>query len=338
MNRVKAFLKKKDVVFSLKRYGIDALSSMALGLFSSLVVGLIMREIGTHAGLSFLVQAGTFAMSLTGASIGAAVAFGLKAPNMVLFSSIITGFIGNELGGPAGAFVAAAIGAELGKLVSKETKVDIIVTPVTTIIAGFFAANWVGPAISAFMTGIGGLIMWATELLPLPMGVLVSVIMGLVLTAPISSAALAIMLDLGGIAAGAAVAGGCAHMIGFAVASFRENGVGGLISQGLGTSMLQIPNVVKNPRILIPAVAASIAAGPLSTVVFRMENIPTGAGMGTSGLVGQFGALSAMGYSANTFLAIFVVHILTPAVVALAVSEVMRKKGVIKDGDMKLDL
>jgi len=338
MDKIKGFLKRKDIVFSLKRYGIEALSSMALGLFSSLVVGLIMRELGTHLGLPFLVQAGVFAMSLSGASIGAAVAFGLKAPSLVLFSSIITGFMGNELGGPAGAFVAAALGAELGKLVSKETKVDIIVTPVTTIVAGFFAAAWVGPWINVFMTSIGALIMWATELMPLPMGVLVSAIMGLVLTAPISSAALAIMLELSGIAAGAAAAGGCAHMIGFAVASFRENGASGLISQGLGTSMLQIPNVIKNPRILIPAVSASIVAGPLSTVVFRMENIPTGAGMGTSGLVGQFGALSAMGYSSNTFIAILIVHIITPAVVALIVSELMRKKGVIKYGDMKLNL
>ncbi|MCL2564758.1 MAG: PTS sugar transporter subunit IIC [Defluviitaleaceae bacterium] len=338
MSKIRKFLHKKDIVFSLKRYGIEALSSMALGLFSSLVVGLIMREFGTHMGLEFLVIAGSAAMSLTGGAIGAAVAFGLKAPNLVLFSSIITGFMGNELGGPAGAFVAAALGAEFGKLISRETKVDIIVTPVTTIITGAIAAAWVGPGINAFMTGIGSVIMWATELMPLPMGILVSAIMGLVLTAPISSAALAIMLDLSGIAAGAAVAGGSAHMIGFAVASFRENGVGGLISQGLGTSMLQIPNIIKNPKILIPAVAASIVSGPLSTVVFRMENIPTGAGMGTSGLVGQFGTLTAMGYNTHTFIAIIVVHFITPAVVAFVASEIMRKRGAIKSGDMKLEV
>ena len=245
---------------------------------------------------------------------------------------------GATLGGPAGCFVAAVVGAEFGKLVSKETKVDIIVTPVVTILIGIAIAKFVGPGINSFMVALGNLIMKATELRPIPMGIFVSVLMGLALTAPISSAALAIMLKLGGLAAGAATVGCSAQMIGFAVASYRENGWGGLISQGLGTSMLQIPNIVKNPLIWIPPTISSAILGPLATTVFKMENVPAGAGMGTSGLVGQFGTIEAMGASGNVLMEMALLHVILPAILTLLISEFMRKKGWIKFGDMKLDV
>ena len=275
-------------------------------------------------------------MSMMGPSIGVAVAYGLKAPLLVLLPSTITGAAGAQLGGPAGAFVAAVIGTEFGKLVSKETKLDIIVTPAVTITLGVFAGMTIGPVIDIFMSGLGQVIMRATELHPIPMGILVSVIMGLILTLPISSAAIAIMLQLGGLAAGAATAGCCAQMIGFAVASYRENGVGGLLSQGLGTSMLQIPNIIKNPYIWIPPTLASAILGPVATTILPMENIPEGAGMGTSGLVGQFCTIEIMGLSALP--KIFILHFILPAILTLAISEFMRKKGYIKNGDMKLDV
>lgn len=339
MLKVRDFLKKKDITFSLKRYGVDALGAMGLGLFSSLIVGLILREIGLKLEISLLSEViGPKAMSMTGAAIGVAVAFGLKAPPLVLVSSVITGFAGNQLGGPAGAFIAAVIGTEFGKLVSKETNVDIILTPIVTILAGVSAGIATGPAINAFMLGSGKMIMWATELLPIPMGILISVVMGVILTLPISSAALAIMLNLGGIAGGAACAGCCANMVGFAVASYRENRVGGLISQGIGTSMLQIPNIVKNPRIWVPAIVASAITGPISTTVFKMETLPSGAGMGTSGLVGQLATLAAMGYTPAVFFQIALVHFILPAMISLVVSEFMRKKNWIKLGDMKLEI
>ena len=337
MNKIKVFLAKKDIEFSLKRYGIDAMSAMALGLFSSLIVGLILRELGEKLGIPLLAKVlGPKAMSMAGASIGIAVAFGLKAPPLVLFSSVVTGFAGYEAGGPVGAFIAAVFGAEFGKIISKETKVDIIATPVVTIAAGVSAGILIGPAISGFMTSIGKLIIFATNLLPVPMGILVSVIMGIVLTLPISSAALGIMLGLNGIAAGAACAGCCANMVGFAVASYRDNKVSGLISQGIGTSMLQMPNIVKKPIIWIPAITASAVTGPVSTAVFKMENIPAGSGMGTSGLVGQFGTLAAMGYNPQVFIQIIIVHFVLPAAISLTVSEWMRKRNWIREGDMKL--
>lgn len=332
------FLKRKNIEFSLKRYGIDALGAMALGLFASLIVGLILKVLGEQLGLSFLVDFGKQAMAMMGPAIGVAVAYGLQAPPLVLFASTITGMAGATLGGPAGCFVAAVVGAEFGKLVSKETKVDIIVTPVVTILIGIAIAKFVGPGINSFMVALGNLIMRATELRPIPMGILVSVLMGLALTAPISSAALAIMLKLGGLAAGAATVGCSAQMIGFAVASYRENGWGGLVSQGLGTSMLQIPNIVKNPLIWIPPTISSAILGPLATTVFKMENVPAGAGMGTSGLVGQFGTIEAMGASAGVLMEMALLHVILPAILTLLISEFMRKKGWIKFGDMKLDI
>jgi uncharacterized membrane protein len=335
---MKAFLQKKNIEISLKRYGVEAMGAMALGLFASLIIGLILRELGTRTGVEFIANMGVKAMAAMGCAIGVAVAHGLKAPPLVLFASAATGLVGNELGGPAGCFVAALIGTEFGKLVSKETKLDIIVTPVVTIFMGMGTALLVGPAIKWLMEALGQLIMWATDSTPILMGAVVSVVMGMVLTAPISSAALSIMLGLEGLAAGAACAGCAANMVGFAVSSFRENKISGLVSQGLGTSMLQMPNIIKNPRIWIPPIIASAITGPISAAVFKMENIKEGAGMGTSGLVGQFGMLTAMGYSAPVFIQILLVHFLLPAGISLLVSEFMRKKNWIKPGDMKLDI
>ena len=334
---MKKFFAKKDVRLSFRRYCVDAMGAMTLGLFSSLIIGLILTEIGSRAGVEFLVTMGGWARGATGYAIGVAVAFGLKAPPLVMFAAAAVGFAGNYLGGPAGAFIAACVGTEFGKIISKETKVDIIVTPVVTLVSGFAVAIAVGPPIQWLMDAIGGFIMWSTELMPVLMGGLVALVMGITLTSPISSAAISIVLGLEGIAAGAAVAGGAANMIGFAVASFRENKVGGLVSQGLGTSMLQLPNIMKNPRIWVPAMVASIAGGIVSAAVFGMENIPTGGGMGTSGLVGQFGALTVMGYTPGVFMQIGLVHFLMPAVISLVVSEFMRKKKWIKFGDMKLE-
>jgi uncharacterized membrane protein len=331
------FLKRKNIEISLHRYGIQALGAMAQGLFATLIIGLILKVIGENLNIPFLYEVVyPAAQQMTGPAIAVAVAYGLQAPPLVLFASTVTGMAGNQFGGPVGAFVAAVIGAEFGKMVSKETKVDILVTPAATIVTGVLAGMLVGPGVSSLMTGLGRWIMWATELHPVPMGIFVSVLMGMVLTLPISSAALAIMLELSGLAAGAATVGCSTQMVGFAVASYRENGWGGLVSQGLGTSMLQVPNIVKNPRIWIPPTLASAIIGPFATTLFRMENIPVGAGMGTSGLVGQFGTVAAMGTSAAVFGKILLLHIAAPAVLTLVISEYMRKIGWIRAGDMKL--
>ena len=332
-----SFLQRKNIVFSLHRYGIEALGAMALGLFSSLIVGLILKVIGDKTGIKLLTDYGLQAMAMMGPAIGVAVAFGLKAPPLVLFASTITGMAGAKLGGPAGCFVAAVIGAEFGKLGSKETKVDIIITPMVTIITGVATGVFIGPTINTMMVALGALIMKATELQPIPMGILVSVLMGLILTAPISSAAVAMMLKLGGLAAGAATVGCAAQMVGFAVASYRENGWGGLVSQGLGTSMLQVPNIVRNPRILIPPTLAGAILGPVATTIWPMTNIPAGAGMGTSGLVGQFGTFEAMGMTGGVMFKVVMLHFILPAILTILISEYMRKTGWIKYGDMKLD-
>ncbi len=338
MNKLGTFLKRKNIEFSVQRYFINAMGSMALGLFASLIVGLILDVSGEKLGISLLREFGAAAKSMAGPAIGVGVAFGLGAPPLTLFASTVTGSVGYAAGGPAGAFVAALFGAEFGKAVSRETKIEIIINPAVTIAAGFLAGTLVGPGISRLMEGLGRFIMWATELRPVPMGILVATTVGLALTAPISSAALAIMMKLGGIAAGAATAGCAAQMVGFAVASYRENGPGGLFAQGLGTSMLQIPNIVKNPWILVPPTVAGMITGPLATAVFKMENVPVGAGMGTSGLVGQFGTISAMGSGADVLAKIALLHFLLPAAIALAVSEFLRKRGKIKPGDYKLDI
>ena len=335
---VKQFLAARNIEFSVRRYGVDALNFMALGLFSSLIVGLILKTIGTWADLPWLVAVGTQAQGVMGAAIGVGVAYALKAPPLVLLASVATGTAGAALGGPVGCFIAAAVGAECGKLVSKTTPVDIIATPAVTLMAGVAVAQFIGPAIAAMMTEIGALIMWAVELQPLLMGMVVAVLMGIILTLPISSAAIAIALSLSGLAAGAATVGCCAQMVGFAVMSFKENRWAGLLSQGLGTSMLQMPNIVKNPKIWIPPIVASAVLGPVATLGFQMSNIPSGAGMGTSGLVGQVGTINAMGNAPSVWLAIGLLHFVLPALITLAVAMLLRIKGWIKDGDLKLDV
>ena len=333
---IRTFLQRQNIQLSLKRYAIDALNFMALGLFSTLIIGLILKNIGVWAVLPWLIEAGSQAQAAMGAAIGVGVAYALQAPPLVLLSSTITGLAGAALGGPVGCFLAAAFGAEFGKLVSKITVVDIIVTPAVTICVGIAVAQLLGSPISALMNQIGGFIMWSVELQPLLMGMVVSVVMGIILTLPISSAAIAISLSLSGLAAGAATVGCCCQMIGFATMSFRENRWGGLLSQGLGTSMLQMPNIVRNPKIWLPPIMASAVLGPLSTLVFQMSNIPSGAGMGTSGLVGQIGTIEAMGDSSQIWLMILLLHFILPALLTLLIAAVFRRKGWIKTGDLSL--
>ena len=329
-NRIKNFLIKKNIKISLKTYTIDALGAMSFGLFSSLIIGLIIKVIGDYLHLPIFTEIGIKAMSVVGAAIGISVAYGLNAPPLVLFSSAAVGMAGNEFGSIAGAFVSSVICSEFGKMISKETKVDIIVTPLFTIVLGVLAAKLIGPYINYIMIFIGNIIMYATDLMPIPMGIIVSVIMGMVLTLPISSAALAIMLNISGIAAGAATIGCSCQMIGFAVCSFKENGLGGLISQGLGTSMLQMPNIIKNPKIWIPPTLTSAILGPIGTTILKMENVSSGAGMGTSGLVGQVGTIEAMGASTDVFIKIILLHFILPAILSLIISEKKKKKGFIK--------
>ncbi|MGB8001886.1 MAG: PTS sugar transporter subunit IIC [Anaerobacillus sp.] len=334
---MKDFLHKKGITLSPRVYFVTALSYMALGLFGSLIIGLILKTIGAQIPMfAFLIPMGELAMSLMGPAIGVAVAYGLGAPPLVLFASLLAGAAGADLGGPAGSFVAAIIAAEAGKLVSKSTKLDIIVTPLITIFAGYGTASFIGPAINAFMTQFGSLIMWATEQRPILMGIIVAVLMGLALTAPISSAAIAIMLGLEGIAAGAATIGCAAQMVGFAVSSYRENGFGGLIAQGVGTSMLQVANIVRNPWIILPPTMAGAILAPIGSGWLSLLNNPSGAGMGTSGFVGQIMTLNVMGTDRWVWFAILMLHFVGPAIISLLISELMRKKGFIRPGDMKI--
>lgn len=340
---MREFLKRKDVELSIKRYLIDASSYMALGLFSTLLIGTILNTVGGKLGITFLTDAvWKTARDMTGPGIGIAVAYGLKAPHLVLFSSTITGGIGAIYGGPVGAFIGAVVGVEFGKIVSKETKVDIIVTPAVTIITGSLIVYLVGPFVAKLMATFGAMVTYATELQPFAMGILVSTIVGIALTLPISSAALCMMIGLGGLAGGAATVGCSAQMVGFAVMSFKENGWGGLVAQGVGTSMLQIGNIVKNWKIWIPPTVAGAILGPVSTMVFKFQNIPIASGMGTSGFVGQFGTVTAMNSIGVTglklYLGILLLHFLLPAIITLGIAKLMRRKGWIKDGDLKLDL
>ncbi|WP_347549244.1 PTS sugar transporter subunit IIC [Pseudalkalibacillus hwajinpoensis] len=334
---MKAFLERKGIIISPQVYFVKALSYMALGLFSSLIIGLILKTVGENVSfLAFLIPTGELAMSLMGPAIGVAVAYGLGAPPLVLFSAVLAGAAGAELGGPAGSYVAAIAAAEAGKLVSKSTKLDIIVTPLVTIFAGYGTAALAGPGINKFMTQFGSLIMWATEQRPILMGVIVAILMGIALTAPISSAAIAIMLGLEGIAAGAATIGCAAQMVGFAVCSYRENGFGGLIAQGIGTSMLQVANIVRNPWILVPPTLAGAVLAPIGSGWLGLLNNSAGAGMGTSGFVGQIMTVNVMGPSGNVWMAIIMLHFIGPAIISLLLSELMRKKGLIRPGDMKI--
>lgn len=340
---IKQFAKDKNIEISVQRYLIDALSYMAFGLFSSLLIGTIFNTLGDKLGISLFTDViNPLAKQVTGPAIAVAIAYGLQAPPLVMFSCALVGACGNELGGPVAAFIATIFAVEFGKMVSKETKVDILVTPCVTILVGVLVAQFTGPAVSAFMTTFGNLIMKATEMQPIFMGILVSVLVGIALTLPISSAAICIMLELGGLAGGAATVGCCCQMIGFAVMSYKENGIGGLFAQGIGTSMLQMPNIIKNWKIWIPPTLASAIIGPLSTTLFKMENIPIGSGMGTSGLVGQFGTVAAMEASGKggptMWLGILLLHFILPAIITLIIAKFMRNENLIKPGDLKLDI
>ena len=333
-NKAAALLKK-----AFQRYFIDAMSAMALGLFSSLIIGLILSQLSKFSLLGFVwpyADIVSASSPVVGAAIGVAIAHGLKARPLVLFSCAVTGAYGYAVGGPVGAYIGAVFGAEIGGLLAGKTKVDIIVSPITTIISGCAFAQLMGPGIQAMMNGLGAIINSATQLTPLPMGILVSVIVGLALTAPISSAALCIMLDLNGLAAGAAVVGCCCQMVGFAVASFRENGWGGLISQGIGTSMLQFSNIMRHPQIWIAPTLSSAILGPVSTCLFKMTNTASGAGMGTSGLVGQFGAFAAMGGGVQVWIQVLLLHFLLPAALTFLFDLLLRKAGLVKEGYMKI--
>ncbi len=353
MDKLKAFLKKKDIELSAKRYGIDALGAMAQGLFASLLIGTIIPTIGEQAGLEFLIKIGTYAKAATGPAMAIAIGYALHCPALVLFSLAAVGAATNELGGaggPLAVLVVTIFAAEFGKIVSKETKIDIIVTPFVTITSGILLAMWWAPAIGTAASAVGRAIMWATELQPFFMGIIVSVIVGIALTLPISSAAICAALSLTGLAGGAALAGCCAQMVGFAVLSFRENKWGGLFAQGIGTSMLQMGNIVKNPRIWLPAILASAIIGPVSTCIFKlqMNGAAVASGMGTCGLVGQIGVYTGWandvasgiksGITAFDWTGMLLICFILPAVLTWLFGLFFRKIGWIKENDLKLDL
>lgn len=330
-------------------YITNSLNGMALGLFSSLIIGLIIKQIGIIFNFNLLIDFGNIAQKLMGPAIGAGVAYSIKAPPLGILAGVVSGAIGAgsittlegatsiAIGEPVGAYIAAIVGAEASKFVSGKTKVDIILIPMSGIILGGLVGNYLAPGISKVMLSIGNFINLSTELHPLPMGIIVSVVMGMLLTLPISSAAIAISLNLSGIAAGAATVGCAANMIGFAVSSYDENGFGGFIAQGIGTSMLQIPNIVRKPRIWLPAIISSAILGPISSVVLKMESSSIGAGMGTSGLVGQIAVLDTMGYDIKVIIEILVMHFILPGLISFYISKFMKKRGYIKRGDMKLN-
>lgn len=352
-SKIAAFLKKKDIEFSAKRYGIDALGAMAQGLFASLLIGTIISTLGEQLGVQVLIEVGDYAKAATGPAMAAAIGYALKCPPLVLFSLIAVGGAANILGGaggPLAVFIITVFAAELGKLVSKETKIDIIVTPCVTILSGVLLSMWWAPGIGAAANAVGSAIMWATDLQPFLMGICVSVLVGVALTLPISSAAICAALGLTGLAGGAAVAGCCAQMVGFAVMSFKENRWGGLVAQGIGTSMLQMGNIVKNPRIWIAPTLASAITGPIATCVFKMQmnGAAVASGMGTCGFVGQIGVytgwindISAGTKTAITafdWLGLVLICFVLPAVLTWLISIPLRKKGWIKENDLKLDL
>lgn len=347
------FLRRKDIIFSIKRYGIDALSAMAQGLFASLLVGTIISTLGEQLGLKILVDIGGFAKAATGPAMAVSIGYALKCPQLVLFSLIAVGGAANTLGGAGGpfaVFIVTIIAAECGKLVSKETKIDILVTPCVTVIVGVLVSMWCAPAIGSAASSVGGIIMWATELQPFFMGMLVAVVVGVALTLPISSAAICAALGLTGLAGGAAVAGCCAQMVGFAVMSFKENGWGGVFAQGIGTSMLQMGNIVKNPRIWLPPTIASAITGPIATCIFKlqMNGAAVASGMGTCGFVGQIGIYTGWvkdiaagvkpGITAFDWVGLAAVCFVLPALLTLLTAVPLRKCGWIKENDLKLEL
>ena len=368
MEKVSAFLRRKDIVFSPKRYFIDAMSAMAQGLFCTLLVGTILNTLGTQLHIGFLTDIivtlgkgdgavrytiGGLCSAMVGPGMAVAIGQALNAPPMVLFSLIPVGFATNAMGGaggPLAVLFVAIIAAEIGKAVSKETKIDILVTPIVTILSGIGAAALIAAPIGTAASAVGKAIMWATELQPFFMGNIVSVVIGIALTLRISSAAICAALGLTGLAGGAAVAGCCAQMVGFAVMSFRENRWGGLAAQGLGTSMLQMGNIVRNPRIWIPPTLASAITGPIATCIFRMEmnGAAVSSGMGTCGLVGQIGVYTGWladieagtkaAITATDWLGLVLICFVLPAILSWLIALPLRNWGWIGENDLKLDL
>lgn len=362
MNKLKSFLKKKDVEISVQRYLVDALSAMAQGLFCSLLIGTIINTIGTQFGVSFLTTpvatvsginytVGSLASAMSGPAMAVAIGYALHCPPLVLFSLITVGFASNALGGaggPLAVLFVAIIAAECGKLISKETKIDILITPLVTIGIGIFLSAVLAPSIGSFALKCGSIIMWATEQQPFLMGIIVSVVVGIFLTLPISSAAICAALSLTGLAGGAAVAGCCAQMVGFAVMSFKENGIGGLISQGIGTSMLQMGNIIKNPKIWIAPIVTSAITGPIATCIFKlqMNGAAVSSGMGTCGFVGQIGVYSGwindIANGSKTmitsfdWLGLILISFVLPSVICPLINHFLYKIGWVKDGDLKL--
>ena len=355
--KIKAYFKAQNIEFSAKRIFIDGLGGMAYGLFASLLIGTIISTVGTYLfdlrftlwgnEYSLFADANGFAKAVQGAAMAAAIGYAMKAPAFVLYSLLTVGYAANALGGsggPLSVFFVSIVSIFFGELVSKRTPVDLIVTPAVTILTGVLAAMLIAPPIGKIGTVIGNFIMWATEMRPFVMGLLVSAVMGAVLTLPISSAAICAAFGLTGLAGGACVAGCCAHMVGFAVASWRENRFQGLAAQGLGTSMLQVPNLMRKPVLWLPAVAASLVGGPLATCVFHLEQngFAIASGMGTCGLVGPIGVIvgwvNGDGATAWDIVGLILVAIVVPALVSWAVSELMRRRGLIKPGDYKLEL
>ena len=368
MEKIRAFLRRKDIVFSAKRYFIDAMGAMAQGLFCTLLVGTILNTIGQQFHVGFLnavivtlgvgdgavhYTIGGLCSAMVGPGMAVAIAGALKAPPLVLFSLIPVGFATNYMGGaggPLAVLFVAIVAAEVGKAVSKETKIDILVTPIVTVLVGVGFAALIAAPVGKAASAVGQAIMWATELQPFFMGIIVSVVIGVALTLPISSAAICAALGLTGLAGGAAVAGCCAQMVGFAVMSFRENRWGGLAAQGIGTSMLQMGNIVRNPRIWIPPTLASAITGPIATCIFRMEmnGAPVSSGMGTCGLVGQIGVYTGWvndvaagvktAITGMDWLGLVLISFVLPAVLTWLIAIPLRRCGWIKDGDLKLDL
>lgn len=362
MASIKSFMERKNIEISAKRYGIDALGAMAQGLFCTLLIGTILNTLGSQLHIGFLMNpiitvgdraltVGAFASDMVGPAMAAAIGYALAAPPLVLFSLIPVGYATNMIGGaggPLAVLVVAIVASEFGKAVSKETKIDLLVTPIVTILVGVGLASLIAAPIGAAASSVGNLIMWATNQQPLAMGILVAVIVGMALTLPISSAAICAALGLTGLAGGAAVAGCCAQMVGFAVMSYRENGVGGLISQGIGTSMLQVPNIIKNPWIWLPPTLASAITGPLATCLFKMQmnGTPVSSGMGTCGLVGQIGVYTGWlaDIDAGTKAAItgmdwagmILICFVLPAVLSVLFCRALKSIGLIREGDMTL--
>lgn len=347
------FLKRKDIEFSWRRYFIDAMGAMASGLFASLLIGTIISTLGTQLGVQMLVDMGNFAKGVSGPAMAVSIAYALHAPNLVLFSMLAVGSAANTLGGaggPLAVLLITIVATELGKMVSKETKVDILVTPLVTIGIGVILSTYLAPWIGSAASTVGQLIMWATELHPFLMGIIVSVVVGIALTLPISSAAICAALSLTGLAGGAAVAGCCAQMVGFAVMSYKENKIGGLVSQGIGTSMLQMGNIVKNPKIWIAPILTSAITGPIATCIFHMQmnGEAIASGMGTCGLVGQIGVYTGWlndiaagtksAITAMDWIGLLLISFVLPAILTLIFGQILRKIGWIKENDLKLEV